>query len=62
MTRRVAQGMAEAQRQDSRRRDVPPLNPAATAIVGAHYVESQRDESDKVQRRWTAEIRKLRPQ
>jgi len=62
MTRRIAQGMEEAQRQDSRRRDVPPLDPAATAIAGAHYVESQRDENDKLQRRWMAEIRKLRPQ
>jgi len=61
-TKRIGVGLAHAQRLDSARSDVPPLDPNFAAIKGANYVSGQREEADVVVRRWQAEIKKLRPQ
>jgi len=62
MTKRVATGMAEGSGYDSRRNDVPSLNPASQAIPGAKYVMAQKDENDDLLRELQAELKKLRPQ
>jgi ABC-type Fe3+ transport system substrate-binding protein len=62
MTRRIGELMSRAQTYDSRRADVPPLDPDFAIIPGAAYIDAQRDENDALARRWMAEIRRLRPQ
>ena len=62
MTKRIEAGISKAQGQDSRRLDVPRLDPSSAAIAGAPYVDSQRPENDAIQRVWMAKIKTLRPQ
>ncbi len=62
MTKRIEAGISEAQQQDSRRLDVPRLDPASAAIPGAPYIDAQRPDNDRIQRVWMAEIKQLRPQ
>jgi iron(III) transport system substrate-binding protein len=62
MTERIGALMARAQTYDSRRADVPPLDPDLAAIPGLAYVDAQREENAAVIRRWMAEIKRLRPQ
>jgi iron(III) transport system substrate-binding protein len=61
-TKRVGIGLAQAQRLDSARSDVPPLDPNFAVVKGANYVDGQREESDKVVRHWQAQLKTLRPQ
>ena len=62
MTERIGALMARAQTYDSRRSDVPPLDPDFAVVPGLPYIDAQREENDTVIRRWVAEIRRLRPQ
>jgi ABC-type Fe3+ transport system substrate-binding protein len=62
MTKRIAAGIARVQDYDSRRADVPPLDPDFAVIPGAAYVDAQREENDTLMRRLMAEAKRLRPQ
>ena len=61
-TKRIGMGLSRAQELDSARNDVPPRDPSFAVVQGAVYVDGQREEADKVVRRWQAELKKLRPQ
>jgi len=61
MTKRIAEGMARGSGYDSRRSDVPSVNPESRAIPGAHYVMAQKDENDDLIRELQAELKKARP-
>jgi len=45
-SRRIGELLSKATGYDSRRRDVPPLDPNFAVISGAKYIESQRPEND----------------
>ena len=62
MTKAISAGVAEATRFDSRRADIPPLDPDNAPRAGGDYVDPQRDAGLAVLRKWRAEARRLRPQ
>lgn len=62
MTREVSAGMAQATQFDSRRTDIPPLDPTAAAVPGGDYVDPQRGEGLKSLRFWRTETKRLAPQ
>ena len=61
MTKRIAEGMAKGSGYDSRRSDVPSVNPDSRAIPGAKYVMAQKDENDDLLRELQAELKTMRP-
>jgi len=61
MTKRIAEGMAVGSGYDSRRSDVPSVNPNSRAIPGAKYVMAQKDENDELLRELQSEMKTLRP-
>jgi iron(III) transport system substrate-binding protein len=62
MTKRVSELMAKAQHYDSRRTDIPPLDPTYAAIRGAHYVDAQSEDNDALHAMLRDEMKKRRPQ
>jgi iron(III) transport system substrate-binding protein len=62
MSRAVSEGIARATDYDSRRTDLPPLDPEFAAVKGGAYVDPQRDEGARILREWRDETKRLRPQ
>lgn len=62
MTRKIAEGLTHAQGYDSRRSDVPPLDPTMKAVPGGHYVYGTGADNDALLRELIAEVKKRRPQ
>jgi|SRR6185312_7068814 iron(III) transport system substrate-binding protein len=62
MTREIAEGLTHAQGYDSRRSDVPPLDPNMKAEPGGHYVYGTGADNDALLRELIAEVKKRRPQ
>ncbi len=59
-SKRVGELLSKATGYDSRRRDVPPIDPNFTVIQGAKYIESQRPENDG--HVFMEKVREWRPQ
>jgi iron(III) transport system substrate-binding protein len=62
MSKRIGFGLARAQGFDSRRSDVPPIDPEMVPIPGGDYVYAQRSENNDLVRELITELRKRRPQ
>jgi iron(III) transport system substrate-binding protein len=62
MSRTISEGLDQAQGYDSRRNDVPPLDPNFAAIPGVQYIYAQRGENDQLTRQLMAEVKQWRPQ
>ena len=62
MTQRVEAALVKATHYNSRRKDVPPLDPDFAAIPGADYVQSSIEMNEPLLRKWIAIAKELRPQ